>query len=611
MKQFKNTLSVILNHKFFLVFVVISCLYTMGRQSDKYFGWTNPKNILSQHLLNINSDGAGYYAYMPQWYIYPEKKGFTFLEDITTKYNTVSFISGVSYDYKKHTGTDKYYIGTSVCISPFFLGNHLIQKITKGDADGYSKSYQLSVSLAALFYWLLGIIGLIFFLKRFEISNFSISLLILIISLGTNLNYYAVYLPSFSHVYSFCAITWFLFFAKSWADKRKTKYFISLSLLLGLVFIIRPTNGMIVLFLPFLFNNWKDFQTELLSYFQSKKVYLALALLVFCIPVFLQILNIHSQTGNWTINTYTTEHFDHLTNPKMREVLFGYRKGFFTYAPIMFLLIPSFLFLKRQGNYFLLGWSIVFLLFVYLTSSWWCWWYGGGLGMRPFVDFLSFLILPIALLFKYIPNWTKMISIAFIGTMIWVYQIFQIQFNWNIIHYNDMTAKTFWQVFLQTDERFSWVLHFKEYTIDEKTKLNQKQLHLQPDREWSDSKISSREIILKSITPDPKHIFIPDSTWNETSIGIELKGQMMISNPVSNPSFIVNLYRGGNVKRKQEIYIGNTINHLHEYVDFKKTYTTSTSYQSIDSIEVIMTKGAPVTGLKNIRCTFFSLKKKK
>lgn len=582
----------------------------MGRQSDKYFGWTNPKNILPQHLLNINSDGAGYYAYMPQWYIYPEKKGFTFLENITAKYNTLSFISGVSYDYKKHSGTDKYYIGTSVCISSFFLGNHLIQKITKGDADGYSKSYQLSVSLAALFYWLLGIIGLIFFLKRFEISNFSISLLILIISLGTNLNYYAVYLPSFSHVYSFCAITWFLFFAKSWADKRKTKYFISLSLLLGLVFIIRPTNGMIVLFLPFLFNNWKDFQTELIRYFQSKKVYLAFALLVFSIPVFLQILNIHSQIGKWTINTYTSEHFDYLSNPKMREVLFGYRKGFFTYAPIMFLLIPSFLFLKRQGNYFLLGWSIVFLLFVYLTSSWWCWWYGGGLGMRPFVDFLSFLILPIALLFKHIPNWTKMISIGFIGIMIWVYQIFQIQFNLNIIHYNTMSKETFWQIFLQTDERFSWVLHFKNYKIENNSKLDAQKVYLQSDLTWSTKQTASQSTLLQAISPDPRCIYVPDTNWNQTSFGMELSGKMMISNAISNPSFIVNLYKNGTVKHKKEIYIGNGLDHLNEFLDFKKEYKTSIHYNSIDSIEVIITKGAPATGLKNINCTFFSLKDK-
>lgn len=583
----------------------------MGRQSDKYFGWTNPNNTLSENLLTINSDGAGYYAYMPQWYIYPEKKGFSFLEDITAKHNTYSFISGISYNFQQHKGTDKYYIGTSICITPFFLTNHAIQKISSGEADGYSKSYQCTVSIAALFYWLLGILGLILLLKKFKISNFSISLLILIISLGTNLNYYTVYLPSFSHTYSFCAITWFLYFGKHWADTQKSRSLIYLGLLLGLIFIIRPTNVLIALFIPFLFKNWKDFYQELLRHIKSKNIYFIISIILLFFPVFLQIFNIHSQIGKWTINTYTTEHFDFLTNPKMREVLFGYRKGFFTYAPVMFLLIPSLLFLRKKGNYFMFGWIFIFLLFLYLTSSWWCWWYGGGLGMRTFIDFLSFLIIPVALLLKHISDWLKIFILAFIGITIWVYQIFQIQFNLNIIHYNIMTKETFWQIFLKTDKRMSWVLHFKEYKINEEEKLDLEKINLLPNFDWSKNKKSAQKIILQSTTPDPKYVFIPPKKWNNTSFGIQMKGQMLITDPVSNPSLIINFYKNGKITKNKEIYIGNRLDHLNEYLDFSREYKTNFNYRHIDSIEVIMTKGAPITGLQNVSYTFFSLKNPK
>lgn len=582
----------------------------MGRQSDKYFGWTNPKNTLSENLLSITSDGAGYYAYLPQWYIYPEKKEFSFIENITTKYNTHSFVSGISYDFQKHKGTDKYYIGTSICMTPFFLINHAIQKISSQDADGYSKSYQCTVSISTLFYWLLGILGLIVLLKRFEISHFTISIVVLIISLGTNLNYYTVYLPSFSHTYSFCAITWFLYFSKHWADTQKSNSLIYLSLILGLIFIIRPTNILVVLFIPFLFKNWKAFYQELLA-FREKKTYLFICFIVFIIPVLLQIFNIHSQIGKWTLNTYTNEHFDFLTNPKMREVLFGYRKGFFTYAPIMFLLIPSMWFLKKKGNYFMLGWISVFLLFLYITSSWWCWWYGGGLGMRTFIDFLSFLIIPIALLLKYISDWLKIFILVFITTTIWIYQIFQIQFKMNIIHYDIMTKETFWQIFLKTDKRMSWVLHFKEYKINENEISDFRKINLLPNFDWVENEKSSEKIVLKSTMPDPRYIFIPDPKWDNTAFGIQLKGQMMISDPVSNPSLIINIYNQGKIRENKEIFIGNQLDHLQEYLDFKREYKTNINYQSIDSVEIIMTKGAPKTGIQNISCTFFSLKKSK
>lgn len=608
--NFKNYLSEVLNHKLFLSFVILVCIYTMGRQSDKYFGWTNPKNTLSENLLSITSDGAGYYAYLPQWYIYPEKKEFSFIENITTKYNTYSFVSGISYDFQKHKGTDKYYIGTSICMTPFFLINHAIQKKSSQDADGYSKSYQCTVSISTLFYWLLGILGLIVLLKRFKISNFSISIVILIISLGTNLNYYTVYLPSFSHTYSFCAITWFLYFSKHWVDTQKSKSLIYLSLLLGLIFIIRPTNILVVLFIPFLFKNWKAFYLELLT-FREKKTYFIISIIVFFIPVLLQIFNIHSQIGKWTLNTYTNEHFDYLTNPKMREVLFGYRKGFFTYAPIMFLLIPSLWFLRKKGNYFVFGWISVFLLFIYLTSSWWCWWYGGGLGMRTFIDFLSFLIIPIALLLKYISDWLKIFILAFITTTIWIYQIFQIQFKMNIIHYDVMTKETFWHIFLKTDKRMSWVLHFKEYKINEHEILDCRKINLLPNFDWVENEKSSEKIVLKSTIPDPRYIFIPDPKWDNTTFGIQLKGQMMISDPVSNPSLIINIYNQGKISDNKEIFIGNQLDHLKEYLDFKREYKANINYQSIDSVEIIMTKGAPKTGIQNISCIFFSLKKSK
>lgn len=606
----KLTLAIekIFNHKAFLVLVVITCLYTQGRQSDKYFGWTNPKNTIPEHLLTINSDGAGYYAYMPQLFIYRHQPHFQFLEGISKKYNTISFINGIGYDQNTHKGIDKYYIGSAVCITPFFLTNHCIQKLSYGSGDGYSKSYQLTVSIAALFYWLLGIIGLIKLLRKFKVTNFLIGLIILIISLGTSLNYYTVYLPSFSHVYSFCIITWFIYFGYCWQETKKTNYFIALGICLGLIFIIRPTNSLIVFMIPFLFTDWKTFMSELSFILKNKKSHLFLSVLFFGMIVFCQLLVIHSQTGKWAINTYSTEHFDYLTNPKLYEVMFGFEKGFFIYAPVMLILIPSVFYLVKKGRYFALGWSFVFLTFLYLTSSWWCWWYGGGLGMRPFIDFLSFLVIPIALFLQHIHPLIKAVVIIFTITMIYFYQILQIQFNLNILHYNKMSQENFWKVFLKTDERFSWVLHFKDDHIEE-NKIR-KSDHFYFDKfSWDKTATSNKPFTLEVDMPDVSFVYHPEPTWKNSIAGIRIQGEMKISNENSNPCFVVNYYYKGLIVKNSNLFIGNTLDELNELLPFSKDHTPKLTYSKIDSIGITMLKGAPPTTIKNLSFTFYSLKK--
>ncbi len=606
MNSLKTVISNILNHKFFLVFVVLTCLYTQGRQSDKYFGWTNEKNILPEHMLNIHTDGAGYYSYLPQWFIYPDKPYFSFIESISKKHNTGSFASGIGYDYVKHQGVVKYYIGTAVCISPFFLTNHWINK-----GDGYSRDYQLSVSLAALFYWLIGIIGLIKLLQRFEISNSAIALLILIVSLGTNLNFYTVYFPSFSHVYSFCWISWFLYFGVSWTKTKKNKFLFLLAFALGLVFIIRPTNVIIALMIPFLFQNFRDFISTLKTSITNNKLIWISSVAIFILLVFLQILTIHSQTGKWSLNTYTTEHFEFLTNPKIPEVLFGYRKGFFVYAPIMLLLLPAIFFLRKKGSYFFLGWSSVFLVFVYLTSSWWCWWYGGGLGMRTFIDFLPLLVIPIAVMFQYLRLSVKWMILPVTFAGIYFYQILQIQYNRNILHYDIMTKESFWRIFLKTDKRFSWMLHFKEDHISSSLIIHQKTLYFDysPIKGKRINVSQSKEIVLKQDMIDPSILFVPDSSWINSNVGIRISGEMKISNPESNPAFEIRLFKDGKSTTMSPQFIGFDIDHVDQIQKFSRDFDYKKSYSTFDFITIRLLKGAPPTTVKDLKVDFFALKR--
>ncbi len=612
MHKIKDVISRILNHNLLIVLVVFACLYTLGTQGDRYYGWTNPENTKSEQRYTIQSDGSGYYAYLPQLFIYEDQPNFIFLEGIWKKYNTAQFFEAIGVDFANKKGTDKYFIGTAVCISPFFLINHTINKIVYGKGDGYSKSYQFSVSVAALFYWLLGIIGLIKLLQKFKISNFTISIVVAFISLGTSLNFYTSHFPSFSHVYSFCIITWFLLICKLWVDTKKEKYIIWIGFLAGMIFIIRPTNSFVILLIPFFFSNWKEFKIRIIETLKIYKLHLILSALLFLTLGFLQLLNVHSQTGIWSFNTYSGEHFDFLFKPKWKEVLFSYEKGFFVYAPIMLLLIPAMIFGFKNRKYFMLGWTLVFFFLVYISSSWWCWWYGGGLGMRPFVDFTGFLILPIAFFFDRINKWLKIGIIIFGIGAIYLYQIFQIQYNRNILHYDQVTKEEFWEIFLKTDKRFSWMLHYEQQKILPNSIIHSKSHYLNPRTlNWGKTPFPQEIGFFKFETKDPTIIFHPEKSWGNSIIGIKLNGGLNLSNPESSPSIRVNAYKSGNLINKVELFFGYKIVKLNCYLPFEISYNEGFEYSKIDSLEVILTKGYPITKIKNINCTIYSLKKEK
>lgn len=596
MNTFFQKIVHIFNHKLFLSLVIIACVYTQATQSDRYFGWSNPKNTLSEHDLVINSDGSGYYVYLPQWFIYSESPNFSFLLNVCKSHHTNKFIAGIGRNNDTGNSTSKYSIGTAVCISPFFLLNHGVQKMVYGKGDGYSKSYQFSIALAALFYSLLGLIGLVYLLKRFSLTNFSISLLICFVALGTSENFYASHNPAFSHVYSFCVITWLLYFTKLFGDTRKTILLIWISFLLGIVFLLRPTNVLILLFLPFMFPSVKSFIKEVKLLFSQSKLVVILSVLTLFTIVFSQLYSNYLQFGKWSLNTYSTEHFDFLFHPKWFEVLFGYEKGYFMYSPLLFLLFPAYFIAFKKNHYLFLGWLLVFLIFLYLTSSWWCWWYGGGLGMRPFVDITSFIILPIALFYHQISNWLKLSSVAFAFCGIYMYQIYQIQFKKNILHYDLMTKEKYWSIFMKTDDRYAWMSHFDEQVIDEKLIKSKKTISFSP--------IFS---VLTYENQSPRITYITDSLWGTSKVGIRFKGEMLLTDQQSNPSFYLEFFDEGKSIKTVDQYIGNRIDELKVYYPFSKDYIGDFKYNEFDSVRVTLTKGIPITKIKQIQCTFYSL----
>src|SRR6185436_10253555 len=99
------------------------------------------------------------------------------------------------------------------------------------------------------------------------------------------------------------------------------------------------------------------------------------------------------QTGSWFFNSYLNEHF-YFNNPHVFYGLFSFRKGWLVYTPIMFFALAGLYTLFKTMKEFFYPVLILFLLYIYVAFSWWCWWYGGSYGQRALIDIYPFLAVP-------------------------------------------------------------------------------------------------------------------------------------------------------------------------------------------------------------------------
>lgn len=579
-----------------LFLVCISYAY----QSTNWFSWNHKDK--NEHY-NILTDGSGYYAYLPAAFIYQDFR-FKFLNDVSKKYETILFVNGTNQYAEKNQLVNKYFVGTSLFIAPFFLINHGANKLLHKTADGYSKSYRLSVSLAALFYFALGMIALIYFLNLFKMHDIIIAFCIIALAFGTSLHFYTVYYPSFSHVYSFCAISCFLLVAKKFALNPTTKKIVLLSILLGFIFLLRPTNSIIVFMIPFFFVNWNQFKVTFFDFIKHHKVSLVIAIIIFTILCFVQFTNVYLQIGSFSADTYSQERFEYILNPKIMEVLFGYKKGLFIYAPVLLLLFPATLFLWKQNRFLFIGWISTFALILYITASWWCWWYGGGLGMRPMIDFSLLLILPITLMLDKISYVFKTLVFIFILLCSYVYRTYQIQFNTNILHYENMTSKTFWQCFLKTDFRYAWFVFFQDDELPaQKNIRSEKYYYDSRTKHWKTSQAQQK---LDFGIPDKDlDIHFTHHPKSKSTLYAQISGQFWIEKGETNPGFIFDYYQDGKLLQSKNFHIGSRIPRLKTLTPVSCTVKSILKENGYDSLVLSFTRNVRPCGVKDLSLSLY------
>lgn len=328
----------------------------------------------------IRSDAKGYYGYLQALFI---------RHDLGNEPD--------AWEYIHHTPTgtlNKYFCGTSVMMAPWFLiGHDQALSDPKVPHDGLSVYEQKAISIGGWVYLLLGLLALRALLLRMGVSERVVAWTLVSMGLGSTLLQYAAVQAGWSHVYSFCTISALLLVMHKLATGARAAWVVAAAALLGLIVLIRPVNGLVLLALPVVAGSatW-----PLLQRLFRHPWMLLLAVITGAAVVSIQPLLWHAQTGNWFEWGYRSEGF-HWDRPEVMNVLFSWRRGLFLWTPLMLLpALCAFLLLRRdrvRGVAVLAYWAIN----LYVISSWWIWYYGSGFGSRVFIDHYPVLFLPMAL----------------------------------------------------------------------------------------------------------------------------------------------------------------------------------------------------------------------
>lgn len=393
----------------------------------------------------IVSDIQSYYSYLPAIFIY---------DDISFQYkfdeNTPDVVKNNLWYLETPDGepVQKMSSGLALLYSPFFFIANSTAESLGYDPNGYSPPYQLALTLSSVFYAIVSMFVMRAILMRF-FSDTTSATTIAILYAGTNLFYYIMNESAMSHNYSVFIITLIIYSTLKWGDSINIKRTFFTGLLCGLAVLVRPINGLVVLF-PIIYflvrsGSIKDGIDSLLD----PKV-LFPAFFGGFLGVLPQLIYWKVATGDWVYYSYNEEGF-FFSDPEFWKGLFSFRKGWLIYTPLMMLGLIGLIPLYKRHKALAIPTIVILPIYMYVIFSWWCWWYGGSFGMRAMIDMYPFLAFGLAACVHWVLSQRKTVLTvnfyALIALGIGLNQWQTYQYRKGIIHWDGMTKEAYRAVF--------------------------------------------------------------------------------------------------------------------------------------------------------------------
>ncbi len=388
-------------------------------------------------------DVKQYYAYLPATFIH---------HDLSFKFDNDFWLNETPTGHRIPMAT----YGMSLMYLPAFLVGYKIAINSKEKIDGYSDGFKDTLQYGTIFYFTCALLILRSLLLRY-FKEITVSIGLLTLFFGTNLFYYVIDEGEMTHSYLFFLFCSYLWLTVKWHETPKIKFSILLGLVLGLATLIRPTEASAgLIFVLYGIRNKSDFKTSF-TFFKSHWIQLAIIAFCFFLVLLPQMIYWKINADSFWYNSYGNASKFYFENPKFIKVLFGYRKGWLLYTPIMIFAIAGIFLSKKYIPKFNIPIIIYFLINLYLISSWWCWWFGGSFGMRALVQTYAFLVFFLCVFIEKIidsniykpllDNAVKLTTAAIFIFLINLNLIQAYQAKKGILHYDAMTKKAYWTVF--------------------------------------------------------------------------------------------------------------------------------------------------------------------
>ena len=389
----------------------------------------------------LKNDAAEYYQYLPALFIYQDP-AFKFYD--TLPQEKKDRIGIFKFDNGRAVG--RMTVGLSLINLPGFIIAHFVAAL-KGNAEGYSWPYQYAILITAMIFLGLGI----YYTQKTLLCYFSpliTGITIFLLVLATNILAYITLHPGMTHIVSFGLMAMLLYFTDAFYRKPSLPRALKIGLLLGIISLIRPSNALAgLLFLFWGCHSLKTLKARVAFFLRNHKFSFVIAgtILLVWLP---QMMYWKWVTGNFMFYTYGLKGERFFFNkPQIINVLLSYRNGWLVYTPLMFFALIGFIYLWKNRNRNALSISIFFLLFVYVISSWWCWWYGGSFGARSFIDIYPSLAFPLAAFIRRAGRFhgvIRLLLLVLAALLIHINYYQTWQYSKGIVHWSGMTREAYW-----------------------------------------------------------------------------------------------------------------------------------------------------------------------
>ncbi len=386
----------------------------------------------------ISSDGNCYYSILPAIFIdqdisfnkryqlyagtsdnaHPEIKVCTKENPLCNEY--LGFLRAEA----NGTWSVKCPLGLSVVMSPYFFVADGIVQLTGGVRDGISPIYQYAIALCTIVFFQLAMF-LTYKVLRHRFSEKVSLITLLIFIFGTNILHYAVFEPSFTHVYSYTFITATIYLADLFNRKPSNKLLLLIGVCIGFITLIRNLN-IIAAVIPFFLIMSELKADKRLKMLCKLALFWGIATIIVMIP---QMAYWYISSGNIITYGYQNEWFD-FTQPHFIEVLFHLESnGLFFWHPILLLILPGgYLWLRAKDKLAYIALPFL-IIFSYLIASWWAFWFGFSFGHRAFTDYLIIFIIPIAYVIERLLKSKLYLKVLFALVIIFLLLLNLIQMN--------------------------------------------------------------------------------------------------------------------------------------------------------------------------------------